>query len=56
MKTIFRWMPNVFVYNLVSFKALETLKKLAGMWIKQDKAFFYNQATHVTFMLYENLT
>ncbi len=36
-------MPNVFVYNLVSFKALECLKKLAGMWIKKDKVFVYNQ-------------
>ncbi len=37
------WMPNVFVYNLVSFDALECLQKLAGMWIKRGKSFVYNQ-------------
>lgn len=44
------WIPNVFVYNLVSFDALACLKKLAGLWIVKDKELFYNQATHVTFM------
>jgi len=37
------WVPNVFVYNLVSFKALDCLKKLAGMWVVKDKDLFYNQ-------------
>ena len=37
------WLPNVFVYNLVSFKALEVLEKLAGLWFVHEKELFYNQ-------------
>jgi len=37
------WIPNVFVYNLNSFNALDCLKKLAGLWIVKDKELFYNQ-------------
>ena len=37
------WIPNLFVYNLVSFKALECLQKLSGLWIVKDKDLFYNQ-------------
>ena len=37
------WIPNVFVYNLNSFTALDCLKKLAGLWIVEDRDFFYNQ-------------
>jgi hypothetical protein len=37
------WIPNVFVYNLNSFTALDCLKKLAGLWIVKDKELFYNQ-------------
>ena len=37
------WVPNVFIYELVSFKALECLKKLAGLWFIKDKELFYNQ-------------
>ena len=37
------WVPNVFVYNLVSFTALECLEKLAGLWIIDGKELFYNQ-------------
>ena len=37
------WIPNVFVYNLVSFHALECLKKLAGLWVVEGKKLFYNQ-------------
>jgi len=44
------WVPNVFVYNLASFEALNCLEKLAGLWIVNHKNLFYNQATHVTFM------
>jgi hypothetical protein len=39
------WIPNVFVYNLVSFKALDCLKKLAGLWIVNDRDLFYNQVS-----------
>ena len=37
------WVPNVFVYNLVSFHALECLEKLAGLWIVSEQTLFYNQ-------------
>ena len=39
------WVPNVFIYNLVSFRALECLQKLAGLWIVEDNVLFYNQVT-----------
>jgi hypothetical protein len=39
------WIPNVFVYNLNSFTALDCLKKLAGLWIVKDRDFFYNQVS-----------
>ena len=44
------WVPNVFVYNLVAFDALECLEKLAGLWVVEGNQLLYNQATHVTFM------
>ena len=37
------WLPNVFVYNLVSFDALECIEKLAGLWIIEENKIFYNQ-------------
>ena len=41
------WIPNVFVYNLVSFKALECLEKLAGLWFVEGKKLFYNQVSKI---------
>ena len=37
------WVPNVFVYNLASFEALDCLEKLAGLWIVNSNNLFYNQ-------------
>ena len=37
------WVPNVFVYNLVSFVAVDCLEKLAGLWVLKDNILFYNQ-------------
>ena len=37
------WVPNVFVYNLEEFENLECLQKLNGLWIVENKEFFYNQ-------------
>jgi hypothetical protein len=37
------WVPNAFVYHLVSFDALQCLQKLAGLWIVKDDELFYNQ-------------
>lgn len=43
------WVPNVFIYDLRRFTALNVLKKLAGVWIIGGKQIYYNQATVVTF-------
>ncbi len=48
------WVPNIFIYDLMSFSALNVLKKLAGVWIiyRNDNIYhiYYNQATAVTFL------
>ncbi len=48
------WVPNIFIYDLRSFSALNVLKKLAGIWIvhtaKDVYHIYYNQATAVTFL------
>ena len=36
------WLPNVYVYDLVSFNPLECLEKLAGLWVVEKKEIFYN--------------
>jgi hypothetical protein len=43
------WVPNIFIYDLRSFTALNVLKKLAGVWIVEGKQIYYSQATVVTF-------
>ena len=43
------WVPNIFVYNLASFQALTCLEKLAGLWIIDDKKFFYNQVSVILY-------
>ena len=37
------WVPNIFIYDLRSFAALNVLKKLAGVWIVEGKEIYYNQ-------------
>lgn len=39
------WVPNVFVYNLAAFQALDCLKKLAGLWVVKDNHLFFNQVS-----------
>ena len=41
----------MFVYNLVSFKALDCLEKLAGLWIVNDRDLFYNQVRSLAAMI-----
>ena len=41
------WVPNIFVYNLASFEALNCLEKLAGLWIVDHKNLFYNQVKYL---------
>ena len=44
------WLPNIFIYNLKTFKVIEVLSKLSGLWIDSDKNVLYSQATQITFM------
>jgi len=44
------WVPNIFVYNLKTYKVIDVLSKLAGLWIDTDKNVLYSQATHITFI------
>jgi len=44
------WIPNIFIYNLKSFKTIDVLSKLAGLWIDSRKRIYYSQATHITFI------
>ena len=40
------WVPNVFVYDIAEFHAIECLKRLAGIWVVKDKELFYNQVSN----------
>jgi hypothetical protein len=44
------WLPNIFIYNLKTYKVIDVLSKLAGLWIGADKTVLYSQATHITFI------
>ena len=44
------WLPNIFIYNLKTYKVIDVLSKLAGLWIDTDKNVLYSQATHITFI------
>jgi len=44
------WIPNIFIYNLKSFRTIDVLSKLAGLWIDAKKRIYYSQATHITFI------
>ena len=42
------WVPNIFIYNLKTFKVIDVLSKLNGLWIDTDKNVLYSQATQIT--------
>ena len=44
------WLPNIFIYNLKTFKVIEVLSKLSGLWIDKEKNLLYSQATLITIM------
>jgi hypothetical protein len=44
------WLPNIFIYNLKTYKVIDVLSKLAGLWIDTDKNVLYSQATHISFI------
>ena len=41
------WLPNIFIYNLKTYKVIDVLSKLAGLWIDTNKYILYSQATHI---------
>lgn len=43
------WLPNIYIYNMKSFRTLEVLAPMSGLWIKRDKAVLYSQAVIITF-------
>ena len=44
------WLPNILIYNLKTFKVMDVLSKLAGLWISADYTVLYSTATHITFI------
>lgn len=44
------WLPNIFIYNLKTYKVIDVLTKLAGMWIATDWTVLYSMASHITFI------
>ena len=43
------WLPNIFIYNLKTYKVIDVLSKLAGLWIDTKKLILYSQATHIRY-------
>jgi hypothetical protein len=37
------WVPNIFIYNLKTYKVMDVLNKLAGLWIGADFSVLYSQ-------------
>ena len=48
------WVPNIFIYDLRAFTALNVLKKLAGVWIIEGRQIYYNQVSTVSLILLLN--
>merc|ERR1711953_214184 len=44
------WLPNIFVYNLKSYKVTEVFGKLAGVWVNSDKDILHSQAASATIL------
>ena len=41
------WVPNIFIYDLRTFKSLNVLKKLAGVYIVGTDKVYYNQVLNL---------
>ena len=41
------WVPNIFIYDLRTFKSLNVLKKLAGVYIVGTDKVYYNQVSKI---------
>ena len=37
------WVPNIFIYNLKTYKVISVLSKLAGLWIDTEKKVLYRE-------------
>ena len=44
------WMPNVFIYNLKTYKTQNVLNKVAGLWMSAKKVVLYSEAAQITFV------
>lgn len=44
------WLPNIFIYNIKSFKVIDVLSTLAGLWMDTNKLVLYSQSTHISFI------
>jgi len=44
------WLPNIFIYNLKTFKVINVLSELSGLWVDSDKNVLFSQATQITIM------
>ena len=40
------WVPNIFIYNLKTYKVISVLNKLAGLWISPNKQVLYRKASY----------
>ena len=38
------WVPNIFIYNLKTYKVIDVLQKMAGVWIATDRTIMFSQA------------
>ena len=43
------WLPNIFIYNLKTYKVIDVLTRLSGLWIDTNKQILFSQATHISF-------
>lgn len=41
------WVPNVFIYNLKTFKVIDVLSRLAGLWVSPNKDVMYSQVQNI---------
>ena len=41
------WVPNIFIYNLKTYKVISVLNKLAGLWISPNKQVLYRKTSYI---------
>ena len=50
------WVPNIYIYNLKSFKVIDVLSKLAGLWINNKKEVYYRYYRLIKNMFFSTQT